>query len=138
MNRMIWIPIAGTIAGVIAVALARAEREGTPYPLLNAPSPRTSRATPKPEPEPEKRDTEPKKPEPPVVRRYLGHRWRGERWADAIDDAVQEIFVELFREGGASFASIQTVTAVFGRSSTASSATWRDAARSGPRNEAAT
>lgn len=37
----------------------------------------------------------------PIVRRYLGHRWRGQQYAAAIDDAVQEAFVELFRQQGA-------------------------------------
>lgn len=36
----------------------------------------------------------------PVVRAYLGHRWRRSRAIDQIDDAVQELFVECFRQGG--------------------------------------
>lgn len=36
-----------------------------------------------------------------IVRAYLGARWRGsELWPD-LDEAVQEVFVECFREGGA-------------------------------------
>jgi RNA polymerase sigma-70 factor (ECF subfamily) len=36
-----------------------------------------------------------------VVRAYLAARWRGSRlWPD-LDDAVQEVFVECFRQGGA-------------------------------------
>lgn len=35
------------------------------------------------------------------VRRYFGHRWRGHPLAVAVDDAVQEVFLEFFREDGA-------------------------------------
>lgn len=34
------------------------------------------------------------------VRAYLGHRWRGNRMASAIDDAVQDVFVECMKPGG--------------------------------------
>ena len=37
----------------------------------------------------------------PVVRAYLGARWRRSPMIDDVDDAVQEVFVECFREGGA-------------------------------------
>jgi RNA polymerase sigma factor (sigma-70 family) len=36
----------------------------------------------------------------PVLRAYLGARWRGSPLAGDVDDAVQEVFVECFREGG--------------------------------------
>ncbi len=36
----------------------------------------------------------------PVVRAYLGSRWRGERWNEVLDDVVQEAFLECFKEGG--------------------------------------
>lgn len=37
----------------------------------------------------------------PVVRSYLGARWGNGPWAASVDDAVQETFVECFRENGA-------------------------------------
>lgn len=37
----------------------------------------------------------------PVVRAYLGARWRGGHLLEEIDDAVQDVFVECFRESGA-------------------------------------
>jgi RNA polymerase sigma-70 factor (ECF subfamily) len=37
----------------------------------------------------------------PVVRAYLAARWRGHRLAASADDAAQDVFVELFRPGGA-------------------------------------
>ena len=36
----------------------------------------------------------------PVLRTYLEQRWRGSSLAQELDDAVQEIFVECFRENG--------------------------------------
>jgi RNA polymerase sigma-70 factor (ECF subfamily) len=36
-----------------------------------------------------------------VVRAYLGARWRGSPLRTDLDDAVQDVFVECFREGGA-------------------------------------
>jgi RNA polymerase sigma-70 factor (ECF subfamily) len=36
----------------------------------------------------------------PVVRAYLGARWRSSPCLQELDDAVQEIFVECFRSGG--------------------------------------
>jgi RNA polymerase sigma-70 factor (ECF subfamily) len=36
-----------------------------------------------------------------VVRAYLGARWRGSALRPDLDDAVQEVFVECFRQGGA-------------------------------------
>jgi RNA polymerase sigma-70 factor (ECF subfamily) len=36
-----------------------------------------------------------------VVRAYLAARWRGAALRDDLDDAVQEVFVECFRQGGA-------------------------------------
>jgi DNA-directed RNA polymerase specialized sigma24 family protein len=36
-----------------------------------------------------------------VVRASLGSRWRGSPLAQDLDDAVQEVFVECFRQGGA-------------------------------------
>ena len=35
-----------------------------------------------------------------VVRAYLAHRWRGSPLASEVEDAVQEVFLECFREGG--------------------------------------
>ena len=35
-----------------------------------------------------------------VIRAYLAARWRGSRFAQDLDDAVQEAFLEVFREGG--------------------------------------
>jgi RNA polymerase sigma-70 factor (ECF subfamily) len=37
----------------------------------------------------------------PVVRAYLAARWRGSPLRTDLDDAVQEVFVECFRQGGA-------------------------------------
>lgn len=36
----------------------------------------------------------------PVVRAYLAARWRKSAIASEVDDAVQEVFLECFREGG--------------------------------------
>lgn len=36
----------------------------------------------------------------PLVRRYLGERWRGSPLAGELEDAAQEVFVECLREGG--------------------------------------
>ena len=36
----------------------------------------------------------------PVLRTYLEQRWRGSSLAQELDDAVQEVFVECFRENG--------------------------------------
>src|SRR6516225_5446821 len=36
-----------------------------------------------------------------VVRAYLAARWRGSHLRHDLDDAVQEVFVECFRQGGA-------------------------------------
>lgn len=36
-----------------------------------------------------------------VVRAYLAARWRGSALRGELDDAVQEVFVECFRQGGA-------------------------------------
>jgi RNA polymerase sigma-70 factor (ECF subfamily) len=36
----------------------------------------------------------------PVVRTFLGARWRGTRLDGEIDDAVQEVFIECLRENG--------------------------------------
>lgn len=36
----------------------------------------------------------------PVVRAYLGRRWRSTGYLQYLDDAVQELFVEFFRDGG--------------------------------------
>jgi hypothetical protein len=38
--RVFWIPMGGTIAAVIAVAVARGERDDTPYPILVEPAAR--------------------------------------------------------------------------------------------------
>ncbi len=35
------------------------------------------------------------------IRAYLGHRWRNSRLAAAIDDALQDVFVECIEPGGA-------------------------------------
>ena len=35
-----------------------------------------------------------------IVRMYLAHRWRGTSMLSELDDAIQEVFLELFREGG--------------------------------------
>lgn len=37
----------------------------------------------------------------PVIRAYLGARWRGGALSHEIDDAVQDVFVECFRDAGA-------------------------------------
>jgi len=37
----------------------------------------------------------------PIVRAYLGARWRGMALLQELDDALQEVFVDCFREGGA-------------------------------------
>jgi RNA polymerase sigma factor (sigma-70 family) len=37
----------------------------------------------------------------PVVRSYLGARWRSSSHLQVMDDAVQDVFVECFRRGGA-------------------------------------
>ena len=37
----------------------------------------------------------------PVIRAYLCARWRGSGIACELDDAMQEVFLECFREGGA-------------------------------------
>jgi len=37
----------------------------------------------------------------PVIRAYLGARWRGRNLMREIDDAAQEVFLDCFREGGA-------------------------------------
>jgi RNA polymerase sigma-70 factor (ECF subfamily) len=37
----------------------------------------------------------------PVVRSYLAARWAGRNMEDLLDDAVQDVFVECFRQGGA-------------------------------------
>lgn len=37
----------------------------------------------------------------PVVRAYLGARWRGSALAAELDDAVQEVFLDCFKEAGA-------------------------------------
>ena len=36
-----------------------------------------------------------------VVRAYLAARWRGGRLVDRLDDAVQDVFLECFRDSGA-------------------------------------
>jgi RNA polymerase sigma-70 factor (ECF subfamily) len=36
-----------------------------------------------------------------IVRAYLAARWRGSGLRPDLDDAVQEVFVECFRQGGA-------------------------------------
>jgi len=37
----------------------------------------------------------------PVVRAYLGYRWRGTRHHPDVEDAVQEVFYDCFRRNGA-------------------------------------
>jgi RNA polymerase sigma-70 factor (ECF subfamily) len=37
----------------------------------------------------------------PLVRTYLGARWRGSPLAEELDDAVQDVFLECLRAGGA-------------------------------------
>lgn len=37
----------------------------------------------------------------PVIRAYLGARWRSGRYRVFLDDAVQDAFVDCFKEGGA-------------------------------------
>jgi len=37
----------------------------------------------------------------PVIRAYLGARWRGNPLAQEIDDAVQDVFLDCFAENGA-------------------------------------
>lgn len=36
----------------------------------------------------------------PVVRSYLGVRWRGTKWLREFDDAVQDVFFECLKSGG--------------------------------------
>lgn len=36
----------------------------------------------------------------PAVRAYLGERWKSSPLVEAIDDAVQDVFVECFKRGG--------------------------------------
>lgn len=36
----------------------------------------------------------------PLVRRYLGERWRGSSLVGELEDATQEVFVECLRDGG--------------------------------------
>jgi RNA polymerase sigma factor (sigma-70 family) len=36
----------------------------------------------------------------PLIRRYLGDRWRGSRLVNELEDASQEVFLECLREGG--------------------------------------
>ncbi len=36
-----------------------------------------------------------------VVHDYIAARWRGTAWADQVDDAVQQVFVECFKDRGA-------------------------------------
>jgi RNA polymerase sigma factor (sigma-70 family) len=36
-----------------------------------------------------------------AVREYLAARWRSSPWRGEVDDAVQEVFLEFYREGGA-------------------------------------
>ncbi len=36
----------------------------------------------------------------PIIRAYLGARWRGQTLLGEIDDAVQEVFLDCFKEGG--------------------------------------
>jgi RNA polymerase sigma-70 factor (ECF subfamily) len=36
----------------------------------------------------------------PAVRAYLAARWRGSRLIQELDDTVQEVFIECFRQGG--------------------------------------
>jgi RNA polymerase sigma-70 factor (ECF subfamily) len=50
--------------------------------------------------DPRDRDTFARRYEP-VVRAYLGTRWRASDCLGALDDAVQEVFVECFQLGGA-------------------------------------
>ncbi len=75
MNRIILIPIAGTIAAIVAVTLAHSEKEGTPYPILTKPPPsRTPREIPKPPPVTTEKQDEPevtKKPSVTAPHRYL-------------------------------------------------------------------
>lgn len=37
----------------------------------------------------------------PVVRDFLRARWRDSRWETEVDDAVQEVFIQCFKPGGA-------------------------------------
>ena len=37
----------------------------------------------------------------PVVRAYLGARWRNDSLNDELDDAVQDVFVDMFKDRGA-------------------------------------
>jgi len=75
MNRIILIPIVGTIAAIVAVTLAHGEKEDTPYPILIKPPPpsRTLRDIPKPPPVKIEKQDEPDQPKPSATapRRYL-------------------------------------------------------------------
>ena len=37
----------------------------------------------------------------PAVRAYFAARWKGSAYARLVDDAVQDLFLDLFRDGGA-------------------------------------
>ena len=37
----------------------------------------------------------------PVIRAYLGARWKGSAWREHTDDAIQDVFVDCFRDNGA-------------------------------------
>ena len=37
----------------------------------------------------------------PVIRAYLGARWKGSAWRAHTEDAIQDVFVDCFREDGA-------------------------------------
>jgi hypothetical protein len=74
VKEYLWIPAAGTIAGLIAILLARGAKEDSPYPL-RIEIPKAPRVAERdlvpdqpPEPEPEKPE---KKPERPLANRYL-------------------------------------------------------------------
>ncbi|MHC4957547.1 MAG: hypothetical protein ACYTGN_04165 [Planctomycetota bacterium] len=73
MKEFLWIPAAGTIAGLIAILLARGAKEDSVYPLKieipKAPQlAERDREPPAPEPPPAPK---PDKPKPPVASRYL-------------------------------------------------------------------
>ena len=48
----------------------------------------------------------------PVIRAYLGARWKASPLVGEIDDAGQQVFLECFREGGARLVLLQQAGAV--------------------------
>jgi hypothetical protein len=80
MNRLVLIPVGGTIAALVAILLARTPREDSPYPLN---PPRATRTKPMPEPElpdlpdfPPETESAPSRPPPPPSRETPSFHFR--------------------------------------------------------------